>query len=224
MTTLFGKIFVFVTLFVSLASLGVVGWVTVDERDWANETKAIRDDIAQRNAESRLEALALARVLQQIERGDREMPWDIDVQLFNGKLKSVADTKRDIKAVEEENKTKADDLNKLAAENLALLDEIKKQRDQTQEALNEQKRLREVISPDVNTNPGAKSFRDRLDDYRTAKTAAEEQQEKLKPELFNESVRVSILLQRQEELQKRLAELTGGKKDTKSATQASAKR
>src|ERR1700736_553791 len=127
MTTLFGKIFVFVTLFVSLASLGVASWVAVDERDWVNEAKAIREDIAQRNAEVRLEALALARVLHEIDNGKREMPWDIDVQLFNGKLKSVVDTKKDIKAVEEENKKNSDDLNKLAAENLALLDEIKKQ-------------------------------------------------------------------------------------------------
>jgi hypothetical protein len=237
MTTLIGKILVFVMVFASLVSVGVAIWLAMEEandipldlerfRTNKNESvklqvlqlRAINEEYSRRAAKARLEALALARILNEKEKGTREMPWDIEAQLFGGKLKSVAETKREvgepgkfegeldkeIKKLSDEKNTKVDTRN-------ALLDDIKKQRDETERALAEQKRLRELISPDPAAQPGAKSFRDRLEDYRLAKIAAEEQQERVRPELFNESVRVSNLIKRQDELKKRLDELKKGR-------------
>jgi len=121
----------------------------------------------------------------------------------------VSETKRDLSELDKDINKLSDDKNTKVDTRNSLLDEIKKQRDETEKALAEQKRLREVITPDPAAQPGAKSFRDRMDDYRTAKAAAEEQQEKIRPELDNERVRVSILLDRRAELEKRLAELKG---------------
>lgn len=209
MTTLFGKILVFAMTFISLAAVGIAGWLTVDSRDFAPENKAILQEYSNRVQRARMDGLALARTMQELEQGKREMPWDIEAQLFGGKVKSVSETKRDLVELDKEINKLSDEKNTKVDTRNSLLDEIKKQRDETEKALAEQKRLREVIAPDPATQPGAKSFRDRMDDYRTAKAAAEEQQEKIRPDLFNESVRVSILLERQAELKKRLAELQG---------------
>lgn len=230
MTTLVGKILVFVLLFASLLTLGVSVWLATEgtrdlnsdlERFQTNKNepvharvlqlRAINAEYSQRIDKARKEAFALFRILNEKEKGTREMPWDIEAQLFGGKLKSVTDTKRDISELDKEINKLSDDKNTKVDSRNALFDDIKKQRDETEKSIAEQKRLREIIAPDPATQPGAKSFRDKLEDYRTAKQAAEDEQERIRPELFNESVRVSILLKRQDELRKRLDELKKGR-------------
>jgi chromosome segregation ATPase len=209
MQTLFGKILIFAMVLISLGAVGIATWLTVDARDFAAENKAILQEYSNRVQRARMDGLALARAMHELEQGKREMPWDIEAQLFGGKVKSVSETKRDLSELDKDINKLSDDKNTKVDTRNSLLDEIKKQRDETEKALAEQKRLREVITPDPAAQPGAKSFRDRMDDYRTAKAAAEEQQEKIRPELDNERVRVSILLDRRAELEKRLAELKG---------------
>jgi len=209
MQTLFGKILIFAMVLISLGAVGIATWLTVDARDFAAENKAILQEYSNRVQRARMDGLALARAMHELEQGKREMPWDIEAQLFGGKVKSVSETKRDLSELDKDINKLSDDKNTKVDTRNSLLDEIKKQRDETEKALAEQKRLREVITPDPAAQPGAKSFRDRMADYRTAKAAAEEQQEKIRPELDNERVRVSILLDRRAELEKRLAELKG---------------
>jgi hypothetical protein len=209
MTTLFSKILVFAMVLISLGAVGVATWLAVDPRIFETENRAILQEYSNRVQRARMDGLALARTMHELEQGRREMPWDVEAQLFGGKVKSVAETKRDLEELNKEINKASDDKNTLVDTRNSLLDEIKKQRDETEKALAEQKRLRELIAPDPAAQPGAKSFRDRMDDYRTAKAAAEDQQEKIRPELDNEAVRVSTLLARQAELKKRLEELQG---------------
>src|SRR5262245_47464937 len=137
MQTLFGKILVFAMVLISLGAVGIATWLAVDARDFGAENKAILQEYSNRVQRARMDGLALARAMHELEQGKREMPWDIEAQLFGGKVKSVSETKRDLGELDKDINKLSDEKNTKVDTRNSLLDEIKKQRDETEKALAE---------------------------------------------------------------------------------------
>src|SRR5262249_44038821 len=99
MTTLFGKVLVFVMMFAALGAVGLASWLAVDSRDFPGQLKTLNKEYSDRVGKARTEAFALFRILNEKQNGLREMPWDIEAQLFGGKIKTVAETKLEVVGV-----------------------------------------------------------------------------------------------------------------------------
>jgi hypothetical protein len=210
--TLFGKILVYLGVVASLIAVAVSTWLVIARKDWDGERRALNEEIHRRNTLKAHEENALRALLYELSRGDRTMPWDMESPDGSAGGKTVVQIRKDIRDLQKENETLFDQVNQLEVTHTTLLDDLKKQRNETQLALEEQKRLRETITPDPGS--GRKPFRELIAEYRAGRDAAEEEIERVKPDLANETVKVSLLLKRHEALTKRLEELSRGGKSS----------
>jgi len=240
MMTVLGKAFVFLVVCLSLVTVGLAVWVAADTQgEIANQRLRIRAEepgisdqqleqrsrlfwnekhkqIAQANYD-RQAALdkqrgALIVLLDEIQKGSRQMPWDPET---GAAPKSVVETKKQMQDLGVEINRLFNEQNDLHVQLRGVVDELAKAHDDFKKAVAEHKSLREQIKPE---NPNQKGFRDLIDEHRAAKEAAEEGQERLKPDLVNELVRVQQIKLRLDELEARVKELKG-----KTSTSAKAK-
>ena len=210
--TVLGKIMAFVIVAVSLAALGVSLWLAVDARDWKAERDAIRNEIRQRREAQDRELRALYELLQEIDHGDRKMRWDSARHLGQDSSDAVTvrEAREEIKKLEQENLDLFDEANRKSVTLSALIGDLDDARAETMAAIAEQRRLRDLIQPDP-PDPNRPPLRDVIGNLRIAREAAEKEQDRVRPLLFNELVKVSLLDERQQQLRQRLAELQAGK-------------
>jgi chromosome segregation ATPase len=202
--TVIGKVLVWFIAIVSLFGLGVAAWLPIADENLDNEIAALKKEADLRHSYALEEYNALERVLLELRGGSREMPWDVEAQLYGGKLKSVRETRNELEGLRKTNTELKVAQDKLEDQVQALIGKYTLTRKETNKLWDEQKELRLLINPEGGE---AKPYRDRLDDLRAAKAAAEDREEKTRPDLNNELVRISIQLKRQEELRNRLKEL-----------------
>jgi len=210
MTTILGKALVFLIVFVSLAGFGTAVWLLIDYRDWDKTVKDISQETERRKFAKRLEEVALADVMMELKSGSRRMPWDVQAQLTQPNppqpTQSVKQATGELGEIAKVNEQKLNEATTLQAEYGSLVSSLARARNDSMEALAEQKNLREQIKPE---DPNLKPLRDLTGDAITAKQAAEAGQERIRPDLVNERAKLFLLLERQNDLKKRLAELDG---------------
>jgi regulator of replication initiation timing len=216
--TVFGKSLVFITVFLSLVGLGFATWAFIDRHDWGKKLQTLKQEITQRNAAAQREGAALWVLLDERDRGNRAMPWDYSadaadpkqVKLNPPKPITVNQAHKEIAKLEADLVDLYKTTIKLRTQVTNLLNELKAERDKVQAALEEQ-RLRELINPE---KAGAfKGVRPLIEEMRQATRTVESRQEAIKPDLFNELVKIALLEQRNEELRRRLQELEAKKKE-----------
>jgi hypothetical protein len=203
MFTIIGKSLVFVIVALSLAGLGMSVWAAVDKRDWKKEREDILDEIAKRQYTMHLQRSSLIVLLDEINKGDRKMPWDPQT---GATPESVNKTKQQIRDLTKTINERFDQHSKLAVAHGELITQLAKERQDYVTAVAEHKTLRETIKPET---PNTKGFRELAADQRTAKEAAEVEQENIRPNVVNELVRVAQVKARLDELTARLKELQG---------------
>jgi chromosome segregation ATPase len=204
--TIVGKAFVFLLVLMSLTTLGLAIGLAIDRHNWMEEHNAIGQEIYKRQEALDKERGALITLLDEINKGDRQMPWDPETGATPAK---VIETKKQIVDLGEEIKTLFNQQNQLHVDVRGLVDELAQAHEAFKSALAEHRNLRQQIKPE---NPNQKGFRDQIDEHRAAKEAAETAQENLKPDIFNELVRVQQVKNRLDELEARVKELkTGGR-------------
>jgi hypothetical protein len=204
--TIFGKALVFILVVASLVGLGVSFWLYVDRREWKKEEEALRAEIGRRLSLQQDEELLLQRLQAIAAAGSYAA--DLPQPDPTKPLKRVT-----IRQAEQEVAKDRDDLNKkgglieevnnLGVELEKLATGIRDRRKETEDALKEHARLRQVLQ----ANP---AFQDRIDQARKAQLDAERAQAGLKPPLVNALADVGILLKRHDQLTKRLDELKVG--------------
>src|SRR5262249_23277708 len=155
-----------------------------------------------------LEEDALAQIMIEIKRGDRAMPWDVQGTLTQEKppqpKTTVTQARGELGEIAKVNEERLNEATKLQGEYLTLVGSLALARDESTAALAEQKTLREQIKPE---NPDQKPIRDLTGDAITAKQAAEAGQERIRPDLVNERAKLFLLMERNAELKRRLAQL-----------------
>lgn len=203
-----GRALVFLTVMVSLTGLGLAIWLFIDYRDWDKTVKDINQEIERRRFAKRLEEDALTQVMMEIRRGDRLMPTDVQSRLTQERppavSKTVQQAKAELEQLSEANKKLLDEATSLQVDYLAVVGQLARARDETMAALAEQRNLREQIKPE---NPDQKPLRDLTGDALAAMQAAQAGQERIRPDLVNERAKLFLLMERNAELKRRLAEL-----------------
>lgn len=225
--TLIGKIMVFVILIVSVAGLGVAVWIALDYRDWKGELDAINQEILARERARQREEEALRALLNEINLGARQMPYDSEARLGDpskAKPMSVRQVKADNAKLEAENQKKLDEANALQIRLQTAIDLVKKARDETEESEKEQLRLREEITPDPAKEPNRQSFKVMVDEQRVVQKRSQDESVRYKtgvkqdpdtyPGEINELVNLAQLRKRNAELKRRMAELKGANATT----------
>lgn len=214
--TLFGKLLVYLLVVMSLVGSGLALWVGVDHRNWNQEAEDLKKEIRKKLALQDEEEKTLRAVLGEIKEGKRQTeiqqidPKDAKQppQLAPLKTMSVAQARQEITKGEAELAGLAESVDQLFTAGIpGWLDRIKKARKETEAALTRQKELREAIEQPK--DPPQKSFRTLIEEAAQAKKKAEDEQEKLRPHLFQALEEVSVLAERREQLLKRVDELKG---------------
>jgi hypothetical protein len=209
MLSVIGKVMAWVFAVTSFVALGLALWTVADQTDYRERQNKLKAEVAKAYADRDAEIGALQQLMLSIMSGSRELPYDPATLEARGagKAKTVKESYSDIKAQEEENRKLRDEWNRLQVSVTTLINDLRTIRDESQKALEEQRQLREFINPDPQRNPNAKPFRDLAADAVAAKEEAERRTEALTPTLVNEALKLQVLMQRNEELQKRADEL-----------------
>lgn len=207
MLTTLGKVFAFATVIIGVAALGVAIFTFADERDFGAEQKTLLDEINAARIRQQQELLALGEVLDELVKGSRPIAFNPDNPLdADAKPKSVAETKKDLEALQDEINKEINQRNQLQVDVASLLNDLDRLRTQTREELKTQRELREQIQPET---PGARSFRDLIGDARVAKEEARRRKDAVHPVLVAEVMRLMALMRQNETLAAREKELTG---------------
>jgi hypothetical protein len=202
--TIFGKLFVYLILCMSLITLGIAVWVSIDRREWQKERQAIGAEIYARQKAFEYQRSSLVMLLDEIRKGARQMPWDPET---GATPRTVSETIGQVKALSLENDKLFSDLGLQRVQHAGLVTSLAQERENYVKATAEQKRLRLEIKPD---DPNQKGFRDIIADHKKGKEDAEAAQEGIKPDVMNELVRVAKVKSRLDELAARLKELRAG--------------
>jgi hypothetical protein len=211
--TLIGKVLVFTMVIISIAGLGMAAWLSADQRDWKGEHEALRKEIAAKLAAAERQRRILRALLVEITKGERLIPWEVEVQggdpkrLAPPKMLPVMLARQEVEKL----KSEIDGLTAKAAELQGQItnlqagwnDAIAK----TVSQLKEYQRLRQMILPDAGQEPGKKALRDLIAEQRADQKAAEGEQDKLRPNLLITQEQVQSLQRRLRQQQQRLMEL-----------------
>jgi hypothetical protein len=210
MITTVGKVLSFVLIVLSLVAVGLALWVYLDHRDWKKEVEDLTKEIQDRRTNQEREEQLLRAVLAEVQAGNRQMPWSIDVGDGGGlaapQMLAVNKAKAELVQAEEANKGLQDQVNQLQVQQITVIGRLKDQRGATERALAEQRRLREDIEAH-NFDGQVRPFRDVIAESRKAKEAAEAQQEAIRPGLINALAELAVALKRNEQLNRRLEEI-----------------
>jgi hypothetical protein len=209
--TMFGKVLVFVTLSFSILAVGFGLWAVVDPPDtFKPRLDALQKEIDDLRKERAIEETALRGLIGDLTSGSRPLPYDPEENLGTapgGAPRTVKDSYSDIKALEGGNQKLFEEWNTLTVRVDGLINEIASTRAELQAALNESRRLREIIIPDLDRSPGQKTYRDTIADTRAGREESERRVETMRPTLVNEALRLRTLIERNEELTKRVGEV-----------------
>lgn len=203
MLTTIGKAFVFFMVIMSTVAVGVAMWAFADRTQYGDLRTKLGKEIGDLYLQRDLEKQALNSLLGQIRMGDRAIPYDAEDRFANSKPKTVRETKQDITRLENEIKEIYDNWNRQQVALTVLIRDLNAMREQTREAFTEQKRLREIITPDPDKNPGARAMRDQVAAAMAAKEESERRFDSIQPVLVNEVLRLMVLMKRNELLKSR---------------------
>ncbi len=203
MLTTIGKVFVFTMVIFSTLAVGVAMWAYADQTQYGEVRNQLGKEITDLYLQRDLEKQALNSLLAQIRLGDRAVPYDAEDPFASNKPKTVKQTKEDITRLENETKEIYDNWNRQQVALTVLIRDLNAMREQTRDAFAEQKRLREIITPDPDKNPGARAMRDQVAAAMAAKQESERRFESLQPVLVNEVLRLMVLMKRNDILKTR---------------------
>lgn len=222
MLTTIGKSATFLLVAFSVFALGVAMWVAADPVQipgkggsltpaYKAKQDKLEEEIAKLRTQVREELNSLVVLVSEQSRKQRKMPLDPEDPFGTAKAsKTVAEAEKDLAKLEADLKTLFNDWNSKQTALSTLINDLDITRTQVRAALAEQKRLAEIITPDVQKTPGAQSFREQTAAAMAAKQESEKRQEDLKPILVNETLRLMGLTKRSELLDQRASELGVG--------------
>lgn len=205
--TVLGKILVFLTTLLALFGLSMAMWSFAEERDLTAKARAISEDIDTQRRQIFLEYQQLQTLLAQAARGDRPMPYDPGDPYGKEPAKTVSQTRAEVAQLEKGVADARQAWNNAQQELIAQILELKRLRDEVRAGLDEQKRLRETITPDRAVNPQALPLREVVRAAWSAMVDSDRRIAEARPTLVSEVMLLMSLQQRHLQLKQRAEQL-----------------